>query len=69
MRDRQKTKSTEFIFVYAYLTGNKFVFQYNFGTHLANHALISRIDDVIVTNQRRISASQNSGMYYGTRLS
>ena len=44
------------------------VFQYNFRTHLANYALISRIDDVIVTNQRRISESQSSGIYYGTRF-
>ncbi len=44
------------------------VFQYNFKTHLANNALISRIGDVIITNQRRISASQKSGIYHGTRL-
>jgi hypothetical protein len=47
---------------------NQFVFQYNFRTHLANHALISRIDDIIVTNQRRTSASLSSGIYHDTRL-
>ena len=48
---------------------NQFVFQYVFRTHLANHALISQIGDAIVTNQRRATASQSRGVYYGTRLS
>jgi hypothetical protein len=44
------------------------IFQYNFKNHLSNYALISRIDDVIVTNQKRISESQSSGIYYSHRV-
>ncbi len=44
------------------------IFQYNFKNHLSSYALISRIDDVIVTNQKRISESQSSGIYYSQRF-
>lgn len=44
------------------------IFQYNFDTHLSNYALVSAIDDIVVTKQKRISESQSSGIYYGTRF-
>ncbi len=47
---------------------NMRIFQYNFESHLSSYAIIPRIDDVIVTNQKRISESQSSGIYYSQRF-
>jgi len=47
---------------------NMRIFQYNFKSHLSSYAIIPRIDDVIVTNQKRISESQSSGIYYSQRF-
>ena len=44
------------------------IFQYNYESHLASYAFFSAIDDVIVTNQKRISESQSGGTYYGNRF-
>ena len=44
------------------------VFEYNYDSHLASYASISAIDDIVVTNQKRISESQGGGTYYGTRV-
>ena len=44
------------------------VFEYNYDSHLASYATISAIDDIVVTNQKRISESQGGGTYYGNRV-
>jgi len=44
------------------------IFEYNYDSHLASYASISAIDDIVVTNQKRISESQGGGTYYGTRV-
>ncbi len=44
------------------------VFSITLEPHLANNALISRIGDVIIKHQRRISASQSSSICHDTRL-
>jgi hypothetical protein len=47
---------------------NMRIFQYSFNSHMSSYAIIPRIDDVIVTNQKRISESQSSGIYYSQRF-
>ncbi len=47
---------------------NMRILQYDFESHLSSYAIIPRIDDVIVTNQKRISESQSSGIYYSQRF-
>lgn len=44
------------------------ILQYDFKSHLANYATMGAIDDVVVTNQRRVSDSAGSGTYTGTRV-
>ena len=44
------------------------LFQYNYNSHLSSYAFLSEIDDIIVTNQKRVSESQSGGTYYGNRI-
>ena len=44
------------------------ILQYNYESHSSNYAFFSAIDDIIVTNQKRISESQSGGTYYGNRF-
>jgi len=44
------------------------IFEYNYESHSCNYPFLSAIDDIIVTNQKRVSESQSGVTYYGSKV-